>query len=207
MKKFANDASTLLMISSIYQSLSKAEQKVAGTVTNNAETTTYPSITDLAESSGVGETTVIRFCRKLGFHGFQEFKLAIAQDLVSPSQQVYGKIEESDDIQKTMQTFLEILFRGQILRGMSHLPQGVDQPNSTVVLFHGFTGNRVEGHRLFYYLSKALEEVGVASVRMDFLGSGESDGDYADMTLPYLVEQAEHIVSWTHPHCKQVRYP
>lgn len=99
MKKHATDASNaLLMITSIYQSLSNAEQKVADAVLGNAESTVYSSITDLAETAEVGETTVIRFCRKLGYHGFQEFKLAIAQDLVSPTQQVYGKIEEFDEM-------------------------------------------------------------------------------------------------------------
>lgn len=96
-----------------------------------------------------------------------------------------------------MQSFLEIPFHGQMLRGTTHVPEETSDPYPTVVLFHGFTANRIEGHRLFYQLSKALEDVGVASVRMDFLGSGESDGDYADMTLSFLVEQAEHIVSWT----------
>ena len=39
----------------------------------------YISVTDLAEEAGVGETTVIRFCKKIGFKGYQGFKLAIAQ--------------------------------------------------------------------------------------------------------------------------------
>ncbi|MCL6455112.1 MAG: MurR/RpiR family transcriptional regulator [Alicyclobacillus sp.] len=88
----------LLMISSIYNSLSKAEQKVADMVLADAKGTVYSSVTDLAERAGVGETTVIRFCRKLGFRGFQEFKLAVAQELVSPSEHVHGKIEETDDV-------------------------------------------------------------------------------------------------------------
>lgn len=130
-----NESNALLMISSIYHSLSKAEQKVADTVLNNAETTVYSSITDLAETADVGETTVIRFCRKLGFRGFQEFKLAIAQDLVSPSQQVYGKIEASDDIDvmcdkitsyniKTMQDTSQLLRGSELQRATDALLRG-----------------------------------------------------------------------------------
>ncbi|WP_026962619.1 MurR/RpiR family transcriptional regulator [Alicyclobacillus herbarius] len=89
---------SLTMIASVYPSLSKAEQKVADAVMEDAETTVYSSITDLAEKAGVGETTIIRFCRKLGFRGFQEFKLAVAQDLVSPTQHVHGRIEDTDDV-------------------------------------------------------------------------------------------------------------
>ena len=39
----------------------------------------YWSVSDLAEHAQVGETTVIRFCRRLGYRGYQDFKLAVAQ--------------------------------------------------------------------------------------------------------------------------------
>ena len=40
----------------------------------------YMSITDLAEATGLAEATVLRFCSSLGFNGYQEFKLRLAQD-------------------------------------------------------------------------------------------------------------------------------
>lgn len=40
----------------------------------------YMSITDLAEATGLAEATMLRFCRSLGFNGYQEFKLRLAQD-------------------------------------------------------------------------------------------------------------------------------
>lgn len=89
----------ILMITSIYKSLTNAEQKVADFVMMDTEEAVYSSVTDLAEKSGVGETTVIRFCRKLGFRGYQEFKLAVAQNLVSPEEHVHGKIEENDTLE------------------------------------------------------------------------------------------------------------
>ena len=39
----------------------------------------YMSITDLAEATDVAEATVLRFCRALGFNGYQEFRLQLAQ--------------------------------------------------------------------------------------------------------------------------------
>ncbi len=98
MKKMGNEQNTLVLLNSYYQSFSKAEKKVADTVIGNPENAVYYSVTDLAQKANVGETSVIRFCRKLGFRGFQDFKLSLAQDLVTPSQQVYGQIDESDDI-------------------------------------------------------------------------------------------------------------
>lgn len=91
-------AKTLMMINSIYSSLSKAERKVADVVLSDKEFVVYSSITDMAEKAGTGETTVLRFCRKLKFRGYQEFKLTIARDLVSPSEHVHGTIGDGDDM-------------------------------------------------------------------------------------------------------------
>ncbi|MBB3067375.1 DNA-binding MurR/RpiR family transcriptional regulator [Paenibacillus baekrokdamisoli] len=87
------------MISSIYSSLSKAEKKVADVVRNNPEEAVLATVTDLSEQAGVGETSVIRFSRKLGFRGFHEFKLSVAQDLVDRPQSMSNvDIEEEDDL-------------------------------------------------------------------------------------------------------------
>jgi hypothetical protein len=73
---------------------------------------------------------------------------------------------------------------GKTLRGMLHMPSlALKQPAPGVVLFHGFTGSRTESHGLFVKCSRALAQAGVASLRFDFYGSGESDGEFREMTL------------------------
>ena len=101
----------IILISTIYKSLTKAEQKVADFVIADTQETVYSSVTDLAEKSGVGETTVIRFCRKLGYRGYQEFKLAIAQNLADPDEQVHGKIEENDNIETILKKLPRKMFK------------------------------------------------------------------------------------------------
>lgn len=78
--------------------LSKAEQKVAELVLQDPKFVMFASITDVAERAQVGETTVIRVSRKLGYRGYQEFKLAIAQHSASPQETVQGPIETSDTL-------------------------------------------------------------------------------------------------------------
>lgn len=73
---------TLLLIRTHIQSMTKSEGLVAQYVLDNAKYVIYQSVTDVAEKVQVGETTVIRFCRKLGYRGFQDFKLSLAQDMV-----------------------------------------------------------------------------------------------------------------------------
>ncbi len=47
----------------------------------------YMSITQLAEEVGVAEATVLRFCRSLGFNGYQEFRLNLAQSMIGGTMQ------------------------------------------------------------------------------------------------------------------------
>ncbi|MGI4849019.1 MAG: MurR/RpiR family transcriptional regulator [Janthinobacterium lividum] len=61
--------------------LSKSERKVALAVLERPEITVAQNITALARSAGVSEPTVVRFCRAIGYGGWQEFKLKLVQAL------------------------------------------------------------------------------------------------------------------------------
>ncbi len=66
-----------------------------------------------------------------------------------------------------------------------------------VVMFHGFTGNHIEAHFIFARLSKALEKVGISSVRFDFRGSGNSDWPFEKMTLSSEISDALKVIEYT----------
>jgi hypothetical protein len=84
-----------------------------------------------------------------------------------------------------IERFVEFPSRpGKTLRGMLHLPaSALKRPAPAVVLFHGFTADRMESHWIFVKCSRALAQAGIASLRFDFYGSGESDGEFREMTL------------------------
>lgn len=58
----------------------------------------YMSITDLAAATGVAEATVLRFCRSLGFNGYQEFRLNLAQGIVDVGHRERDGIGYVEDI-------------------------------------------------------------------------------------------------------------
>lgn len=89
--------------------------------------------------------------------------------------------------------------KGQQLVGMMHLPKGRGR-FPTALLLHGFTGNKVETHRLFVKLSRALADRGIASLRIDFRGSGDSDGDFEDMTVRTEIADAQEAVKFLARH-------
>lgn len=95
-----------------------------------------------------------------------------------------------------MQKAVELTYGSKTLRGMMHVPDGANGKVPMVVIFHGFTGNKVESHFVFVKLSRELEKAGIGSIRFDFYGSGESDGDFIDMTFSGEVEDARHILEF-----------
>ncbi|MCV6603954.1 MAG: SIS domain-containing protein [Porticoccaceae bacterium] len=81
-------------ISNALDSMRRSERKVAAYILGNPAEVIGLRIVDLALRAEVSEPTVVRFCRAVGCKGFQEFKLALAQQLAaSPS---YGQIAVTD---------------------------------------------------------------------------------------------------------------
>lgn len=78
--------------------------------------------------------------------------------------------------------------QGQRIWGMLHLPLEVSEPVPAVLILHGFTGQRMEPHRLFVLFSRLLAQHGIASMRFDFRGSGESEGTFDEMTPTREIE-------------------
>ncbi len=78
---------------------------------------------------------------------------------------------------------------GQWLYGMLHLSEG-SRPAPGIIMVHGFTGQRIEAHRLFVKTARALAAAGVAALRFDCRGSGESEGDFGDMTVAGEISDA-----------------
>lgn len=68
-------------IKAAYNQFTRAEKRVADYVLKEPRRVLFLSITDLAEESGVGETSVFRFCKTLGLNGYQEFKMRLSLSL------------------------------------------------------------------------------------------------------------------------------
>lgn len=83
--------------------------------------------------------------------------------------------------------------RGRFLRGMLHQPAGTRRAPG-VIFFHGFTGDRMESHWIFIKCARALASKGIASLRFDFYGSGESEGNFHEATLQSEIADARSAV-------------
>lgn len=99
-------------ISSVYNSLTKSEQKVADLILKDPGKVIYSSITDFAEASGVGDATILRLCRKVGYKSYQAFKLTLAQELSSQNNDAVSalndEIKAGDTLEELVRKTLNI---------------------------------------------------------------------------------------------------
>ena len=61
---------------------------------------------------------------------------------------------------------------------------------------HGFTGQKVEAHRIFVKTAEALAAQGYLALRFDFRGSGDSEGAFEEMTFEGEVSDAVRAVDY-----------
>jgi len=94
-----------------------------------------------------------------------------------------------------MQKVVEIESGKLRLRGMLHIPENIKGKVPIVIIFHGFCGDKMGPHFIFVKLSRLLERVGIASIRFDFAGSSDSDGDFIDMTMGTELKDANNILN------------
>lgn len=95
-------------IKASYNSFSKTEKKVADYILHHQNDVIYMSITDLAEASGVGESSVFRFCKSIDLKGYQELKIKLAHtvELNNATPQLANEISIHDSTGELAQKLL-----------------------------------------------------------------------------------------------------
>lgn len=62
------------IVNGVFHDMSKSEQAVAAYFTDHIQDFTLYTLDSIADNVGVSTTSVIRFCRKLGFTGYKDFQ-------------------------------------------------------------------------------------------------------------------------------------
>lgn len=134
-------------IRSSYSQFSEKERLIADYILENTEEIVHSTINQVADNLMVADATVFRFCKRLGFKGYQAMKIALASETVNPIQDIHETILETD----TDSEITEKVFQANI-RALE-TSRDVQNPLS---------------------LQKAMEYL-VAADRVFFFGSGGSN--------------------------------
>ena len=93
-----------------------AEARVARFVSTQPNQVLHMSMAKLSEECDVSDPTIMRFCRRFGFQGYQDFKLYLAQSLVPSAPFAYEQIVAGDSVEnivrKTARNSLNAIQRG-----------------------------------------------------------------------------------------------
>ncbi|MFC7394467.1 MurR/RpiR family transcriptional regulator [Scopulibacillus cellulosilyticus] len=130
-----------------YQGFSEKERKVADYILENPQEMINSSINEVAEILNVAEATVFRFCKKIGFKGFQALKIALASEVVSPINDIHEAISEEDnEIEVAEKVFLSNI---QTLEGTQQILQNTSFSKAVASLYKAkkieFYGNGGSG--------------------------------------------------------------
>ena len=100
--------------------LRKSERKVAAYVLEHRAKVVQMRIVDLAAAAGVSEPTVVRFCRAIGFDGFQGFKLTLAQFVASNTSYEQFCLDSRDSVEEFKEKIFDSTM-GNLMRVKSDL--------------------------------------------------------------------------------------
>lgn len=100
------------LLNNCNQNLTRSEKRIAQYILSKINESQFMSITSLAEDCNVAEATITRFCRKLGYNGYSEFKLALAKAGANSLTElgINSDISESD----TIAVMAEKLFHSEV---------------------------------------------------------------------------------------------
>ena len=109
-------AALLLRIENSLPDLSKSERKVAEYIRKNPRGIIDLSVAALADACGVSDPTVVRAYKKLGFSGYEDLKLTLAQATVSPEEIIHEEIiHEEISAGDSVQAVRDKVFQSAVL--------------------------------------------------------------------------------------------
>ena len=96
--------------------LRKSERRVADYILAHPNTSIRSSLTVLADTVGVSQPTVIRFCRAIGCEGFQDFKLNLAQSLATGARYFHRGVDKAEPTDDYSRAFEQMLLQLAFIR-------------------------------------------------------------------------------------------
>ena len=152
--------SCLYVIHERLPSMSAKERKIADFILSSPHDAVHPSIEALAERIGVSESTLFRFVRKLGYEGYQQFRIALAMETSEPTARYYDEPVEADSSESAVavvfKTAIDALERTQAGIDPRTLEKAADMlAGASFILFLGLGGSAIVAKEAYHKIMRA----------------------------------------------------
>ena len=140
--------------------LRKSEKTVGEFILKDPKSIITMKTAEASEAMGISEPTLIRFCKAIGFTGFQELKINLSQQLAEDDYFVMYEIEEDDSIHELCEKVFDTTI-SEILNVRSQIDQNILENaietlvNAERVEFYAFGGSApvaMDGQHKFFRL-------------------------------------------------------
>ncbi len=132
----------LATLGAMQSSLSRTSQRIAQFILQHPQHVTTFTVAGLAQAVSAGEASVVRFCRLLGYRGFQDFKRDLTIEMARSESMLDADITPDDDIDavsaKLQETVNSVLSQTRALLDARQVRLAVDAlRNATAVYLFG----------------------------------------------------------------------
>lgn len=162
------------------------------------------TLSSLSEETGVSESTIFKFVKKLGYKGFQHFKLSIASNYrsyneVSGSLNVFSDIAESDSLPDIAQKVIipKIRLLEYLLKSMDYekIESAVALINaSNLIMFSGLGGSSIIAYDSFHkFLRTKIHCIYLSDLHLQLTYAKKMDSDGLAILFSHSGETKEII--------------
>ncbi len=123
--------------------LPRSERQVAEHILERPHTLLDQPISSIAEQASVSEPTVIRLCKRLGYRGLREFKLALARSLATNTSQTPTKLGSSASLEELAAKVIDRQI-ATLINTRNHLPH--ERLERAIALLAGASRIELYGH-------------------------------------------------------------
>lgn len=174
---------TLLRAQLLYDEMGHSEKRIADWLLAQPDGVFPLTITELAKACQSSEATIVRFSRRLGFTGFQDFKISLAQES-SVGTTVAAKIEEQDSCYEIFQKICNDAYLSLERTKKSIAPKRLDEAaealsNASKIVLIGLGTSAAVAQDMANKLLRAgcnataYSDTHMQAVAVSFLGPGD----------------------------------
>lgn len=183
---------SFVIIRGMYNTFKGREKKIADFLLTHPKKVVDMNISMLAKKAGCAESSIVRFCKNIGFSGYSQLKLDLAKNLPADDEPIYSDILVSDqEIQIASKVFaLSIRSLSETIEMLSEnqLKKAVDIVHrAKKIEFYGIgTSSSLADDAYYRFMRIGIQAVCVTDPHRMQISASKLDEDCAVIAISHL---------------------